>query len=76
MRIERQSRYAEGERVNAREFISSINAHVGQDYHTLSGEQVDAILKEVRRVRYQKPRNANGSTARYYYERLQRHARG
>lgn len=42
------------------------------DYHTLNSYQVDALLAEADRVRYRKPKNANGSRARYFHAYLQR----
>lgn len=71
-----KSRHVDCHRVSARAFLSNINAAVGQDFNTLSASQVDMVLREADRVRYQKPKNANGSRARYFYERMQRHARG
>ena len=60
---------------SARAFLENINSAVGQDFYTLSSSQVDAVLAEADRVRYRKPRNANGSRARYFFERMQRKAR-
>lgn len=54
--------------------LQEINAHVGQDFHTLSAGQVENVLKLAKQYRYKKPRQANGSTARYYYQLLQRRA--
>lgn len=64
-----------GARLNARLTLANLNIAIGQDFHTLTGGQVDALLAEADRVRYQKPRDANGSRARYFHDRLQRHAR-
>jgi len=72
----RQERHAAGDRLNARAVLESINASMDQDFHTLSTSQVDKLLVEADRVRYQKPKGANGSRARYFYQRLQRQARG
>jgi len=44
----------------------------GQDFHTLTGQQVDALLAEAERLRYRKPKHAFGSRARYFHARLQR----
>lgn len=68
-------RYAQGARTEARAALTLINAELGQDFHTLSAEQVDRILKLADHHRYRKPKNANGSRARYYYQLLQRRAR-
>jgi hypothetical protein len=67
-------RHIEGARQNARAVLAMTHASVGQDFHTLSSEQVDVILAEADRVKYQKPKNANGSRGRYFYQKLQRDA--
>ena len=54
------------------EFLRSIGVQKDQDFHELSSDQVERLLEEARRVGYRKPKNANGSTARYFYARLQR----
>lgn len=61
-------------RLNAQYTLKNLNIAIGQDFHTLSSAQVDALLTEADRVRYQRPRNANGSRARYFHDRLQRQA--
>lgn len=68
--------YAVGHRLNARMVLEAANASVGQDFHTLTSSQVDVILEEANRTRYQKPKGANGSRARYFYALLQRRAKG
>lgn len=65
-------KHAESIRHNARAVLAMVGASVGQDFHTLRSSQVDALLEEADRVRYQKPKSANGSRARYFYARLQR----
>lgn len=69
-----KAQHKQAYRVNARALLSNINAAVGQEFHTLTRAQVEALLCEADRVRYQKPANANGSRARYFYARVQRHA--
>lgn len=59
---------------SAREILQSCGVPVGADYYTLSSSQVDAIVAAADRVKYRKPRDANGSRGRYYHERLQRRA--
>jgi len=54
------------------EFLRSIGVQKDQDFYELSSDQVERLLEEARRVGYRKPKNANGSTARYFYARLQR----
>jgi hypothetical protein len=70
-----KQRHVEGARLNAIETFKSLNISVGQDFFTLSFSQVDRLLEEADRVRYQKPKFANGSRARYFHARLQRQAR-
>jgi hypothetical protein len=61
-------------RTHARAVLSTIHARIGQDYHTLSTFQVEQLLKEADAAKYRKPRNANGSRARYFYQLMQRRA--
>ncbi len=42
------------------------------DYFTLRIAQIDDLLAEANRVGYRKPKNANGSRARYFHARLKR----
>lgn len=49
--------------------------HMGRDFHALPSSAVDSILAAADRARYRKPRNANGSRARYFYAHLHRRAR-
>jgi hypothetical protein len=67
-------RHIEAYRVNARAILTGLKIGIGQDFHTLSREQVDGLLTEANRVRYQQPKTANGSRARYFHDRLQRQA--
>ena len=43
-----------------------------RDFHTLNSQHVQNILDAARSRGYRKPRNANGSTARYFYAYLMR----
>ncbi len=61
--------------LNAQETLKALKIAVGQDFHTLGSSQVDGLLAEADRTRYQKPAHANGSRARYFHDRLQRAAR-
>jgi hypothetical protein len=67
-------RHVESYRINARALFEMWNISPSQDFHTLSSEQIDTILKEADRVGYQKPKHANGSRARYFYQMWQRRA--
>lgn len=69
-----KERHKSGWRIEARAFLQNINAHIGQDYHTLTSSQVDLVLEAAVRFKYQKPKNANGSRARYFYNLMQRRA--
>lgn len=42
------------------------------DFHTLNSETVQRLADTARAVGYRKPRNANGSTARYFFAYLAR----
>lgn len=68
-------RHAAAERLHARETLQACGVPVGADFHALQSSQVDKLLSEATRARYRKPRNANGSTARYFHDLLQRRAR-
>lgn len=59
----------------AAEILARCDVPLGADFHTLSSSQVDALLEEADRVKYRKPRNANGSRGRYFHDLLQRRAR-
>ncbi len=67
--------HVEAYRVGARAALQNLGLWpVQPDFHTLSVAQVDALLIEADRVKYRKPRNANGSRARYFYAQLCRRA--
>lgn len=68
-------KHVEGARLNARAILKNLNIAIGQDFHTLSSSQVSEILIEADRVKYQRPKNANGSRARYFHDRVKRQAR-
>ncbi len=70
-----RQRHVAGERDNARATLEGINISLGQDFHTLRPAQVQRLLEEADRAKYRHPRNANGSRARYFHERLQRLAK-
>ena len=48
---------------------------LSKDFFTLSHAEVQIVIDMAKAAKYRKPKNANGSTARYYYARLQRKAR-
>jgi hypothetical protein len=69
-----KQRHAEAERVNAQYVLKGCRIPLGADFHTLDREQVERLLEEADRTRYQRPRNANGSRARYFHDLMQRRA--
>jgi len=69
-----KAKHVAGFRLEAQATLKNMNIALGQDFHTLSLDQVDKLVAEAARVGYRKPKNANGSTARYFHDRLQRHA--
>lgn len=61
-------------RVDAIETLKLCGVAKNADFHTLSSSQVDALVEEAKRRKYRKPKYANGSTARYFHDMLQRRA--
>lgn len=57
----------------ARAILAACGA-AGQDYHALPWSVVDALLVEADAYKYRKPKNANGSRARYWHAYLERRA--
>lgn len=70
----RQERYRIGRRTSALAVLSLINSRLGQDFHTLRTSQVESLLEEADRVHYRKPKDANGSRARYFFQKIQKEA--
>ncbi len=68
-------KHVSAERINAQATLSMLHITLGTDFHALPSAAIDRLLDEADRVRYQKPRNANGSRARYFHDMLQRRAR-
>lgn len=62
------------DKIEAREALARCGVPVGADFHTLGSGAVEALLTEADRVRYRKPRNANGSRGRHFHAFLQRRA--
>lgn len=44
----------------------------GTNFYTLSSSQVSDVLEMANALKYRHPKNANGSKARYFYERVRR----
>jgi hypothetical protein len=55
--------------------FGAVFAGAPPDFFTLSSSDVEALLAEADLVKYRKPKTANGSRARYFYEYLARTAR-
>lgn len=70
-----RERHKEGLRASARATLAWCKIPVGADFHTLRSEHIDALLTAADVARYQKPRNANGSRARYFHDLMQRRAK-
>jgi len=60
---------------NASLALNSAGIDLASDFFTLSFCQVSALVDLAKIQGYRKPKNANGSTARYYFAALQRAAR-
>lgn len=61
-------------RVDALATLALCKIHVGADFMTLTGAQVEALAGQADIRRYQKPKGANGSRLRYFHDMLQRRA--
>lgn len=62
------------EPIKAANILNACGVKKGSDYHTLSHSQVDALVDHAKKNKYRKPKNANGSTGRYFHAHLQRSA--
>lgn len=58
----------------AREILQHCHISLGDDCDTLSSSIVDQLLEQADLHKYRKPKNANGSRARYFRAYLQRRA--
>ena len=58
----------------ARGIMAAIGCELNADYHTLDSNQVHRVVMEARQYGYRKPKNANGSTGRYFFAFVQRRA--
>ena len=59
-------------RRDALAILAACDIAAGADYHTLSSATVDALLAEADKRKYRKPKDANGSRARYFHAYVQR----
>lgn len=62
------------ERSDANEILQRAGVELGTNFYTLSSSQVEALLVEADRVKYRKPKQANGSRGRYFHDYVQRRA--
>ncbi len=60
---------------DARLVLQYCDIPLGADFHALQGDKVTALMNWADLNRYRKPRNANGSRARYFHAMLQRKAK-
>lgn len=56
----------------AREILHTCRAHRDTDFHALPSSIVECLVEQARQHGYRKPRNANGSTGRYFHAYLVR----
>jgi len=59
-------------RIQAKKLLEIAGLNFVDDFYTLSFSDVDILATWAKLTRYKKPRNANGSTARYFYKHLQK----
>lgn len=57
---------------DARELARNYGIPLNRDFHSLNTDTVESIIAAADSVNYRKPRNANGSRARYFHARLVR----
>ena len=56
----------------ARNILAAVGCDLSADFHTLDSNQVERVLMEAEQYGYRKPKNANGSKARYFFRFVQR----
>jgi hypothetical protein len=62
------------DRMTASDVLSRAKAPRGTDFHALPSSVVEALIEEADAHGYRRPRNANGSRARYFHAYLTRAA--
>lgn len=50
--------------------LSSKGIDFNDDFHVLSSDKVELLLEAAKEHKYRKPKNASGSTARYFFYHL------
>lgn len=58
----------------AREALHAMRIPRNVDFHALDSDAVERIVEQARLFKYRAPKNANGSTARYFHAYLVRTA--
>lgn len=64
-----------GTKNEALEIFGRLGIEPDSDFHTLPSRMVEDLIWEADKANYRKPRNASGSRARCFHERLSRLAR-
>jgi len=60
------------DRQDARELARRYGIPLDRDFHALPSETVESVIAAADEWQYRRPRNANGSRARYFHSYLQR----
>ena len=60
------------DRYEALNILSRCQVKPGANFYTLTTSQVSDLCDEADRVKYRKPKNANGSRGRYFHAFVQR----
>lgn len=53
-----------------KEILSSKGINFNDDFHLLSSDKIELLVEAAKEHKYRKPKNANGSTARYFFYHL------
>jgi hypothetical protein len=59
----------------ASSLATQFHIDLSKDFFTLSPTEVERVLDAADYVKYRKPKNANGSRARYFFEAMKRAVR-
>jgi hypothetical protein len=62
-------------RMQALKAVELAGLDIAEDYHTQNWDAADLMTEWAKRTGYRKPKNAKGSTGRYFWEHLQRLAK-
>ena len=60
------------DKATAIQTLRTCGVSAADDFHRLNSDQVESLLAAARLFKYRKPRNANGSRARYFHAYLVR----